>query len=75
MVERVALILSVFEKSCDALTFDEIRSRSGLPRSSAHRIVQQLVNAGLLERHANEYTLGLRMFQMTAHPHGVADHH
>jgi DNA-binding IclR family transcriptional regulator len=65
MVDRVVLILNVVQRSPEALTFGQIRSRSGLPRSSAHRIVQQLVGAGLLARCDNTYTVGARMLELT----------
>ncbi|GAA4008991.1 IclR family transcriptional regulator [Streptomyces sp. NBC_01352] len=64
MVDRVVLILGVFERSGGMLTLGQISSRSGLPRSSVHRILQQLVSARWLQRHDNEYTLGLRMFEI-----------
>ncbi|GLY38953.1 IclR family transcriptional regulator [Amycolatopsis sp. NBRC 101858] len=64
MVDRVVLILGVFERSGGKLTLGQVSSRSGLPRSSAHRILQQLVDARLLYRMDNTYTLGLRMFEI-----------
>jgi DNA-binding IclR family transcriptional regulator len=64
MVDRVVLILGVFERSGGMLTLGQISSRSGLPRSSVHRILQQLVTARWLQRCDNEYTLGLRMFEI-----------
>ncbi|PXW32668.1 UNVERIFIED_CONTAM: IclR family transcriptional regulator [Williamsia faeni] len=64
MVDRVVLILSVFERSSGTLTLGQISSRSKLPRSSVHRILQQLVNARWLQRNDSEYTLGLRMFEI-----------
>lgn len=64
MVDRVVLILNVFERSSGTLTLGQISSRSRLPRSSVHRILQQLVNARWLQRDDNEYTLGLRMFEI-----------
>jgi DNA-binding IclR family transcriptional regulator len=64
MVDRVVQILGVFERSGGMLTLGQISSRSGLPRSSVHRILQQLVSARWLHRRDNEYTLGLRMFEI-----------
>lgn len=64
MVDRVVLILGAFERSGGMLTLGQVSSRSGLPRSSVHRILQQLVTARWLQRHDNEYTLGLRMFEI-----------
>ncbi|MER7691995.1 IclR family transcriptional regulator [Streptomyces sp. NPDC097610] len=64
MVDRVVMILGVFERSTGPLNLGQISVRSGLPRSSVHRILQQLVNARLLIRYDNEYRLGLRMFEI-----------
>ena len=64
MVDRVVLILSVFERSSEALTAGQISVRSGIPRSSVQRILQQLVSARWLMRHEDGYALGLRMFEI-----------
>jgi DNA-binding IclR family transcriptional regulator len=65
MVDRVVLILSIFERSsAEALTAGQISVRSGIPRSSVHRILQQLVTARWLMRHEDGYALGLRMFEI-----------
>src|SRR5579863_222454 len=64
MVDRVVLILSIFERSSEALTGGQISVRSGIPRSSVHRILQQLVSARWLMRHEDGYALGLRMFEI-----------
>ena len=64
MVDRVVLILSVFERSSEALTAGQVSVRSGIPRSSVQRILQQLVSARWLKRHHDGYALGLRMFEI-----------
>jgi len=64
MVDRVVLILSVFERSSEALTAGQVSVRSGIPRSSVQRILQQLVSARWLKRHDDGYALGLRMFEI-----------
>ena len=65
MVDRVVLILSIFERSsAEALTAGQISVRSGIPRSSVQRILQQLVSARWLKRHEDGYALGLRMFEI-----------
>jgi len=65
MVDRVVLILSIFERSsAEALTAGQISVRSGIPRSSVHRILSQLVTARWLMRHEDGYALGLRMFEI-----------
>jgi len=64
MVDRVVLILGVFEDSAEPLTVGQVSVRCGLPRSSVHRIVQQLVGARWLRRQDDGYTLGLRVFEI-----------
>jgi DNA-binding IclR family transcriptional regulator len=65
MVDRVVLILSIFERSsAESLTAGQISVRSGIPRSSVHRILSQLVCARWLKRHEDGYALGLRMFEI-----------
>ncbi|MFE5027509.1 IclR family transcriptional regulator [Streptomyces sp. NPDC056656] len=64
MVDRVVLILGAFERSGGTLTLGQIAARCRLPRSSVHRILQQLVSARWIRRDDNEYTLGLRMFEL-----------
>ncbi len=49
MVDRVVLILSVFERSSEALTAGQVSVRSGIPRSSVQRILQQLGQRPLAE--------------------------
>lgn len=64
MVSRVVQILSVFERSAGRLTLGQVTVKSGLPRSSVHRILQQLVEARWLQRDDAEYSLGIRMFEL-----------
>lgn len=64
MVDRVVAVVEVFERSAGMLTLGQVTARSGLPRSSVHRILIRLVQAGWLHRIGYEYTLGLRMFEI-----------
>ncbi|WP_165950164.1 IclR family transcriptional regulator [Actinomadura sp. GC306] len=63
MIDRVSSLLGVFDGS-RRLTLAQISRRSSLPRSSAHRILQRLVELGWVERHGYEYGLGLRIFEL-----------
>ncbi|MGW5381253.1 IclR family transcriptional regulator [Nocardia sp. NPDC003963] len=63
MIDRVASILECFVGQ-RPLTLAEVARRSGLPRSSAHRILQRLVELGWVERNEFKYTLGHRMFEL-----------
>ncbi len=55
MVARVSLILNAFDGAATLLPLDQIASRTGLPRSSTHRILTQLHASGLLEHRADGY--------------------
>ncbi|MGH3095058.1 MAG: IclR family transcriptional regulator [Streptosporangiales bacterium] len=61
MVERMTLILDVFEGRTARLTLEEVSRRTQLPRSTAHRILEQLVRLRWLQRTALGYSLGQRV--------------
>ncbi|MEU8820610.1 IclR family transcriptional regulator [Actinoplanes sp. NPDC048796] len=61
----MASLLETFDGH-QSLTLAQISRRSQLPPSSAHRILQRLVELGWVERHGFEYHLGLRMFELGA---------
>ncbi|BDT91452.1 transcriptional regulator [Nocardia sputorum] len=65
MIDRVASLLESFVGQ-QPLTLAEIARRSHLPRSSAHRILQRLVELGWVERNEFKYALGFRMFELGA---------
>ncbi|MDI3408787.1 IclR family transcriptional regulator [Streptomyces cavernicola] len=71
LLEKAAKALSAFQGSRPRLTLTEVVQRSGLPRSSAHRILDQLVQLGWLEREGRDYRLGMRMLELGA----LASHH
>lgn len=61
MVERVTLILDAFEqRPTSRLSLDQIAARTGLPRSTTHRILGQLVGLEWLEYAGTQYSLGRR---------------
>lgn len=57
MVDRVALILNSLEAADKPLPLDQVADQTGLPRSSAHRILTQLHGAGLLHHRSTGYCL------------------
>ncbi|MET8795924.1 helix-turn-helix domain-containing protein [Nocardia sp. NPDC004568] len=60
---RVLLLLEPFRESA-GLTLTELAARTGLPRSSAHRMLLQLVGVGWLRRHGATYHLGPKMVEL-----------
>ena len=60
MLDRFTVIIDCFAGGSVLLTLDEIAARTGLPRSSAHRILDQLVRLNWLTHCARGYGLGMR---------------
>ncbi|MEE4023410.1 IclR family transcriptional regulator [Gordonia sp. PKS22-38] len=60
MVERMTLIMEAFDRPLSRLTLDEVTQHTGLPRSTAHRILDQLVRCGWLIHTKTHYSLGSR---------------
>ncbi|RHW23655.1 IclR family transcriptional regulator [Nocardioides immobilis] len=60
MIERVTLILDLFRGPAEQLTLEEVSNRTNLPRSSAHRILEQLSNVQWVSRSPAGYRLGPR---------------
>ena len=57
MIDRVASLLQSFDGR-PRLTLAQISRLANLPRSSAHRILQRLVDLGWVERDGFQYGLG-----------------
>ncbi|GAA4830863.1 IclR family transcriptional regulator [Saccharopolyspora rosea] len=64
MVERMTLVLDAFGDRAARLRLDEIALRTGLPRSTSHRILDQLVRLGWLTHSSNGYALGRRSLRL-----------
>lgn len=60
MVERVTLIMDVFEDRTARLSLEDVARSTQLPRSTAHRILDQLVRLRWLEHTGLGYGLGRR---------------
>ncbi|MDI2098481.1 IclR family transcriptional regulator [Ruicaihuangia caeni] len=66
MVQRVVRVLESFDSGRVSQTASEIARRSQLPTSTAHRIVGELVETGLLERdESGAVRIGLRLWELT----------
>ncbi|MGV3562209.1 MAG: IclR family transcriptional regulator [Nocardioides sp.] len=60
MVERMTLILDLFVTREQVRTLEQVSRHTGLPRSSAHRILEQLVRLQWLHHGPRGYALGAR---------------
>lgn len=49
MVDRIVRLISAFPRDVNALQLSELAARSGLPLTTAHRLVRQLADHNLLE--------------------------
>src|ERR1700712_1941271 len=66
MAERIVRVLSSFDSTRVAQTPTEIARRAELPRSTAHRLVGELVATGLLERDEDgAVRIGMRLWELT----------
>jgi DNA-binding IclR family transcriptional regulator len=61
---KVRLILDAFTAESDELTLSELARLSGVAKATVHRLAQELILWGLLERSGTRYRLGLRLFEM-----------
>jgi DNA-binding IclR family transcriptional regulator len=71
MIERMTLIMEAFGDRSARLRLDEIAACTGLPRSTSHRILEQLVRLGWLRHTQDGYALGQRALQLGG---PVSDH-
>ncbi|KPI18940.1 transcriptional regulator, IclR family [Actinobacteria bacterium OK074] len=60
MMERVTLIMDLFERPQTHLTLETVSRRTHLPRSTTHRILDQLVRLDWLHHTVAGYVLGPR---------------
>ena len=63
VIDRVSLVLDAFDGPW-RLNLAQIVSRTGLPRSSAHRMLERLVALRWLRRNGRDYELGMRLVEL-----------
>lgn len=71
MVSRIALIMRVFDEPGARFRLDEVAVRTGLPRSTVHRILDQLLVTGWIQRRPDGYALSAGA---SAARHSLAEH-
>lgn len=64
IVDRAAAILRAFTIDDAGVPVAELARRTGLPRSTAHRLIDQLTAVGMLQRDGSRLHLGLMMFEL-----------
>jgi len=70
MAERITLIIDLFDSPFQRLSLEQISRHTGLPRSSAHRILEQLIALSWLIHTKEGYGLGSRATRLI----GGSDH-
>ncbi|MEV0109286.1 IclR family transcriptional regulator [Nocardia sp. NPDC050799] len=65
VIDRVATLLDEFRDGAE-LTLSQLSGRTGLPRSSAHRMLSRLVELGWVSRRGRMYGLSRQIFEWGA---------
>lgn len=63
VIDRISLVLDAFDGP-GRLTLAQIVRRTGLPRSSAHRLLERMVQLRWLRRSGRDYELGMRLVEL-----------
>lgn len=63
VIDRVSLLLDAFDGP-GRLTLAQLVRRTGLPRSSVHRMLERLVQLRWLRRDGRDYELGTRLVEL-----------
>lgn len=63
-IGRAARVLECLGGADAALGVSEVARRTGISKSSVHRVAGELVEYGLIERQGSGYRLGLRLFEL-----------
>lgn len=66
VVEKVRRILDCFSSSGPLLRAAEVHRATGLPSTTCARLLKALVHEDILERHGDQFRIGLRVFGWTA---------
>jgi DNA-binding IclR family transcriptional regulator len=61
---RISSIIDAFDATSPTLTLSQLTERTGLPKSTVHRMADQLVELRWLERTPTGYRLGIRFFEV-----------
>jgi DNA-binding IclR family transcriptional regulator len=61
---RSASIMEAFNCSRPVLSLSDLNRRTRLPKSTLHRLLDQLCQVGWLERDHGGYRIGMRMFEL-----------
>ncbi|WP_433059438.1 IclR family transcriptional regulator [Dactylosporangium sp. CS-033363] len=63
-LDRAAAILGAFDPAHRELTLAALVARCGLPRSTTHRTAEKMIRLGWLDKPAERYRVGNRLFEI-----------
>ena len=63
-VSKALQLLDAFAGAGHVISVSQLARRVGLPKSTAFRLVTQLVDSGYVTRHGNKYALSLHAFEL-----------
>ncbi len=67
VISRVVRLMTAFDRSLPTMTLSGLARRAGLPLTTTHRLVQELVRHGLIEKvSGDELRVGMRMWELGA---------
>ncbi|MEV0777811.1 IclR family transcriptional regulator [Streptomyces sp. NPDC050433] len=64
LLRKARLILGVFDTGTPVLGLSELARRTGLAKTTVHRVATEMVDVGLLNRHGRRYELGSLLFEL-----------
>ena len=64
VLARIDSVVGAFDDEHSELSLHELTQRTELPKSTVHRLVEQLVRMGWLERGVEGYRIGMRLFEI-----------
>ena len=65
-------VLDTFGPKRQTMSLSDIMRRSGLPKTTTHRVLQQMLSVGIVERDGSNYRVGSRMFAWSSPSREVA---
>src|SRR5580693_1792831 len=65
-LDRAAAILGAFDATHRELTLATLVTRCGLPRSTTHRTADRMIRLGWLDKPADRYRIGSRLFEIAS---------
>ena len=66
VLRKITSILDAFSLAQPELSLTEIRSATGVPHSTVQRLVANMVQEGILDRHGDRFRVGVRMAHWAA---------